>query len=108
MLLLDFLLNGRGNGRVADVGIDLHQKIATDDHRLGFRVIDISGNDRAPARNLVADKFRGHEFGDRRAKAISGMNPDVAVSTVLQRLLSAEIFANRDYSISGVMRPFLA
>ena len=30
----DFLFDARSNGAVADIGIDLHQKIAADNHRL--------------------------------------------------------------------------
>ena len=56
--LLDFFLDRRRHGAVADVGVDLHQEIAADDHRLGFRVIDVRGNDGAAARDFVA-----HEFG---------------------------------------------
>ena len=46
---LDFLLDARGDGAVADVGVDLHQEVAADDHRLGFRVIDVGRDDGAPA-----------------------------------------------------------
>ena len=38
---LDFLLDARRDGAVADVGVDLHEEIAPDDHRLEFRVIDV-------------------------------------------------------------------
>ncbi len=44
--------------RVADVGVDLHQEIAADDHRLRFRVVDVVGDDGATARDFVA-----HELG---------------------------------------------
>ncbi len=34
--LFDFFLNRRRDGAVADVGVDLYQEIAADDHRLAF------------------------------------------------------------------------
>ncbi len=55
---LHFLFDGRGHRRVADVGVDLHQEVAADDHRLQFRVIDVGGDDGAAAGDFVA-----HELG---------------------------------------------
>ena len=55
---LDFFLDGRSHGAVADVGVDLYQEITADDHRLGFGMIDVCGNDGA-----AAGDFRPHEFG---------------------------------------------
>src|SRR5712692_9195066 len=55
--LLDFLLDGGGDGRVADVGVDLHEEPTADHHRLGLGVVNVRREDRAPARDLVADEF---------------------------------------------------
>ena len=41
--LFDFFVNRRSDGGVADVGIDLHQEVAADDHRLGLGMIDVAG-----------------------------------------------------------------
>ena len=38
---LDFFLDRRRHGAVADVGVDFYQEIAADDHRLGFGMIDV-------------------------------------------------------------------
>ena len=46
--LFDLLLNAGGHRTVADVRIDFHQKITTNNHWLQFRVIDIGGNDCPP------------------------------------------------------------
>ena len=35
------------DGRIADVGVDLHQEVAPDDHRLEFEVVDIGRQDGA-------------------------------------------------------------
>ena len=43
--LLDFFFDRRRHRAVADVGVDFHQEIAADDHRLGFGMIDVGGND---------------------------------------------------------------
>ena len=58
--LLDFLLDGGGDRRVADVGVDLHEEPTADHHRLGLGVVDVRREDRAPARDLVADEFGRH------------------------------------------------
>lgn len=44
-----FLCHGRGDGRVTDIGVDLHQEIAADNHRLSLGMIDVGGNDRSSA-----------------------------------------------------------
>ncbi len=51
--LLDLLLDRRAHGGVADVGVDLHEEVASDDHRLGLGVIDVGRQDRAAARDLA-------------------------------------------------------
>ncbi len=60
-----------GDRAVADIGVDLDQEVAPDGHRFGFGVVDVVGDDRPPARQFVADKFRRHIFGDRRTPAIA-------------------------------------
>ena len=66
--LLHLFLDAGGDGGVADVGVDLHQEVASDDHRLRFRVIDVGRYDGAAGGNLVADKFRRHHLGKIRAE----------------------------------------
>jgi hypothetical protein len=46
---LDFLLDARGDGAVADVGVDLDEEVAADDHRLEFGVVDVGGMMARPA-----------------------------------------------------------
>ena len=55
--LVHFLGDGAGDGRVADVGVDLHQEGLADDHRLGFRVVDVGGDDGAAGSDFAADQF---------------------------------------------------
>ena len=55
--LLDFFFDRRRHRAVADVGVDFHQEIAADDHRLGFRMIDVGGNDGAATRDLSPHEF---------------------------------------------------
>ena len=53
--------------RVADVGVDLDQEVAADDHRLRLGVIDVGGDDRAAAGDLVAHELRArHPRAARR------------------------------------------
>src|SRR5262249_42296837 len=87
--LLDFLGHRGGDGGIADIGVDLHQEVAADDHRLGFGVVDVGGDDGAPARDFAADEFRRDEIGDRGAKIF-------AVTDVLTCRFAAEVFADGD------------
>ena len=56
--LFHFLGHAGGHGAVADIGVDLGEEIAADDHRLGFGMVDVGGNDGAAAGDLVAHEFR--------------------------------------------------
>ncbi len=47
------------------------RKVAADNHRLGFGVVDVGRNDGATARDLVAHEFGGDLGWDRRAKGIA-------------------------------------
>ncbi len=62
--LLDFLLDGRGNRAVTNVGVDLHLEVAADDHRLQLGMIDVRGNDGAAARDFGAHELRRHALAD--------------------------------------------
>ena len=69
--LLDFFFDRRGDGGVADIGVDLHQEVAADDHRLELGVVDVGGDDGAAARDFGAHEFRGDEGGQRRAEGFA-------------------------------------
>ena len=69
--LLDLLLDRGGDGGVADVGVDLHQEVAADDHRLQFGVVDVGRDDGAAAGDLVAHELRRDVLGDRGAEAFA-------------------------------------
>src|SRR5215471_1741633 len=68
---LDFLLDRRCNGAVADIGVYLGEEVTADDHRLKFSMVDVRRNDRAPARDFAAYEFRRDESGYRCAKALT-------------------------------------
>ena len=94
---LDFIFDGTRDRAVADVGVDLHQEVAADDHRFGFGVIDICGNDGSTARDLVANKFRRDVFRNARPERLAGMletKTRPVVGSELKCLLSTEIFAD--------------
>src|SRR5690606_34835076 len=69
--LVDFAGDVAGDGGVADVGVDLDQEVAADRHRLGFGVVDVRGDDRAAAGDLVADEFGGDVVGDFGAPVLA-------------------------------------
>ncbi len=64
-----FLFDARGDGAVADVGINFNEEVTANDHRLEFGVIDISGNDGVPCRDFVAHKLRRDDLGDALRKS---------------------------------------
>src|SRR4051794_5894765 len=69
--LVDLLLDRRGDGRVADIGVDLGQEVAADDHRLEFAVVDVAGDDGAAAGDLGAHELRRDKRGNAGAKAFA-------------------------------------
>ena len=71
--LFDFFLNAGTERRVADVGIDLGQEVAADDHRLGFRVIDVGRDHGATAGDLGAHEFGRDLVRDRRTEVLTGV-----------------------------------
>ena len=62
--LVDLLADRRRHRRVADVGVDLHQEVAADDHRLELGVVEVGRDDGAAARDLVAHELRRHVLAD--------------------------------------------
>jgi hypothetical protein len=101
---LDFLLDARGDGGVADVGVDFDQEIAPDDHRLQFGMIDVARNDGPPARHFVAHKFRRDLRRNGRAETIG---PDAAAKVPRRAAARCRPMFSRMAmnSISGVMTP---
>ena len=63
--LLDLFLDRGGDRGVADVGVDLHQEVAADDHRLELRVLAVGGDDRAAPGDLAAHELRVDVLADR-------------------------------------------
>src|SRR6185295_925536 len=80
--LFDFFFDGGGDRRVADVGIDLHQKIAADDHGLAFLVVDVGRDDRAATGDFIADKFRGNHRGNAGAPWLARVLYDPAAMSI--------------------------
>ncbi len=104
--LLNFLGDSRSHRRVADVGVDLHQEVAADDHRLGFRVIDVRRNDGAAARHFLADKLRGDGFRDRSSEILARMLTRDRFGQSVSTLILAdgdEFHLGRDHALSRVV-----
>ena len=55
--LLHFLLDAGGGGGITDIGVDLHQEVAPDNHRFGFRVIYICRQERTSGGQFLADEL---------------------------------------------------
>src|SRR5690348_4638479 len=56
-----FLGDVRGGGGISDVGVDFAFEGYAYAHRFEIRMVNVGGNDGAPARNFVADQF-GRKF----------------------------------------------
>ena len=91
--LFHFLFHRRGDGGVADIGVDLGEKVAADRHRLELGVIDVGRDDGAAARDLVAHEFRRDEERHRGAKAFAVV---MAFLGDVEHNLAPEIFALGD------------
>ncbi len=91
--LLDFLFDRGGDRRVADIGVDLGEEVAADDHRLELGVVDIGRNDGAAARDLAAHEFRRDEQRHRGAKALAVVMCGLGA---VQLFLAAEVLALGD------------
>ena len=55
--LVHLFFNDGSGGGIADVGVYLEQKVASDNHRFAFRVIDVGRQHGAPGGNLVANEL---------------------------------------------------
>src|SRR6185437_11372348 len=107
--------DGRRDGTVTDVRVDLYEEIAANDHRLGLRVIDVRRDDGATPCNLLPNEFRGNLARNIGAEGFAGMLltkivPVIAVAVgcglsriaavndrgYRRRIRLAKIFANRD------------
>ncbi|SSW71626.1 hypothetical protein AVE30378_04655 [Achromobacter veterisilvae] len=102
--LLDFLADAGADRGIADVGVDLHQEVAADGHRLDFRVVDIRRDDGAAARDLVAHELgrdgsrNGGAEGLARVLAQQALDHLLAVGAAgaqrFQVLFAAQVFAD--------------
>ncbi len=87
--LVDFGSHIAGDGRVADVGVDLDQEIAPDRHRLALGVVDVGGDDRPAARDFLPHEFRRDIVRNFRAEAL-------AIAHIGAQHLAAQVFAGCD------------
>ena len=55
--LLDLFANGGSKRGISDVGVDFHQEVSADDHRLRLRVVDVGRDDRPATRHLGTYEF---------------------------------------------------
>ena len=109
--LFHLLVDGGGDGGVAQVAVDLHQEIPADDHRLQFRVIDVGWNDGPPARHLVAHEFGGDPLRDGRAEGFPRVLPGQLLghpvgAGLLQPLVlpdGDEFHLRRDDALPGIV-----
>ena len=80
--------------QVADVAVDFYQEVATDDHRLEFWMVDVSGNDRPAACDLLPNEIRGYLFWERGTKTLARML--IGQQTCGACFLQFHVFAYRD------------
>ena len=91
--LLHLFFDGGGDGRVTDVSVDLHQEVAADNHRLGFRVVDVGGDNRAACGHFVTHKLRRDVLRQASAKAFTRM---LIAQHFATDALATHVFADGD------------
>ena len=69
----DFFIDGRGDGGVADVGVDFHEEIPPDDHGLDFWMVDVGRDDGTAAGDLGADELGSDKIWDLGSIALAGV-----------------------------------
>ena len=92
---LDFFLDRGSHGAVADVRVDFYQEIAADDHRLGFGMIDVCGNDGAAAGDFGPHEFGCDLVGDVRTERVAAMLMREIVAGVPNLDVDVEQFGER-------------
>ena len=68
--LVHLLIDRGCGGRVADIGVDLHREVSTDNHRLALGMMDVGGDDGTAAGQLVAHKLGGDMTLDAQCLAV--------------------------------------
>jgi hypothetical protein len=109
--LFDFFLDARRDGRVADVGVDLDQKIAANRHRFHLGVVDVGGDDGAAPGYFVAHEFGRDDAGDAGTHRVAHQALLAAgILHVLLHPLALAVFADghvfhlgRDDAFAGVV-----
>ena len=57
-----FLGNRRGDGGVSDIGVDLHEEVTSDNHRLALRVVDVCRDNGSSGGHFLTHEFWGDVF----------------------------------------------
>src|SRR5260370_41834499 len=78
---------------MADVGVDLGEEIGADEHRLELAMIDVRGNDGAPARDFLAHELRRDE---RRNVSAETLAVGERIFRALEHALAPEVLALGD------------
>src|SRR5439155_24080179 len=87
--LLDLFFDRGGHDGVPDIGIDFHQEVSANDHRLTLRVVDVQRNNCATSRHLVADELRSNSSGDAGAPGLTWMlDPSLSLTAWLSAAIA--------------------
>ena len=106
--LLDLFFNRRSDRRVADIGVNLHEEVAANNHRFGFRMINIGRDNRAPGGDFSPHKLRGDILRQPRAKPNARMllAQHFATNTLAAHILTNgdELHFRGDNPLTGVVQ----
>src|SRR5690606_6460803 len=95
--LLHLFFDAGGDGRVADVGVDLDAEVAPDGHGFEFGVVDVGRDHGAPARHLVAHELGGDDVGNARAHGVAAQaRLALGVTQVLAHPFALAVLADGD------------
>jgi len=110
--LLDFFLDAGPERRVCDIGVDLHQEIAADDHRLGFRMVYVAGmmaRPRATSSRTNSGVINSEHGAEGRPDAGASITSE-SWSAALVLADGDELHLGRDYAAAriGIWVTFIA
>ena len=90
----DLFLDAGGDGAVPDVGVDLHEEVPANDHRLELGVIDVRRDDGAACGDFATDELGGDFGGDALGEALEDAGGVVGLNLGGADVLLVEVVAD--------------
>ncbi|MNS46339.1 hypothetical protein D3C72_788330 [compost metagenome] len=89
----DLFFDGRGDRRVANIGVHFHQEVAANNHRFRFRVVYVGRDNRSASGHFVTHEFRRDVLRQASAKTFARM---LVAQNFAANALAPHVFADGD------------